>query len=191
MTNLEGRVILRRRAVDRRRRVRTDSRCCAALAAALGKRPRSSVRRQPRRCSTSCGARPRGGAGRLLGHHLRAHRPRRRRVLAVPDRRSSGHAAPVCRYVSDAERPRAVSRASSTARRPKSATTTSTRCILTTGRVLAHYQSGTQTRRVAQLDATAPEPLAEMHPLHGARARPDGRRAGDPARPAGGRRPSR
>jgi assimilatory nitrate reductase catalytic subunit len=35
---------------------------------------------------------------------------------------------------------------------------------LTTGRVLAHYQSGTQTRRVAQLHALVPEAVAEMHP---------------------------
>ena len=35
---------------------------------------------------------------------------------------------------------------------------------LTTGRVLAHYQSGTQTRRVPQLMDAAPEPIAEMHP---------------------------
>ena len=35
---------------------------------------------------------------------------------------------------------------------------------LTTGRVLAQYQSGTQTRRIAQLAGMAPEPLAEMHP---------------------------
>ena len=35
---------------------------------------------------------------------------------------------------------------------------------LTTGRVLAQYQSGTQTRRVASLDARAPEPSAELHP---------------------------
>jgi assimilatory nitrate reductase catalytic subunit len=36
---------------------------------------------------------------------------------------------------------------------------------LTTGRVLAQYQSGTQTRRVAALDARAPEPIAELHPM--------------------------
>ena len=35
---------------------------------------------------------------------------------------------------------------------------------LTTGRLLAHYQSGTQTRRVPQLMDAAPEPIAEMHP---------------------------
>jgi assimilatory nitrate reductase catalytic subunit len=36
---------------------------------------------------------------------------------------------------------------------------------LTTGRVLAQYQSGTQTRRVAKLAALAAEPVAEMHPV--------------------------
>ena len=35
---------------------------------------------------------------------------------------------------------------------------------LTTGRVLAQYQSGTQTRRIAELREMAPEPLAEMNP---------------------------
>lgn len=36
---------------------------------------------------------------------------------------------------------------------------------LTTGRVLQQYQSGTQTRRVAQLAEAQPEPVAELHPL--------------------------
>jgi assimilatory nitrate reductase catalytic subunit len=35
---------------------------------------------------------------------------------------------------------------------------------LTTGRVLAQYQSGTQTRRVARLNDMAAEPCAELHP---------------------------
>jgi assimilatory nitrate reductase catalytic subunit len=35
---------------------------------------------------------------------------------------------------------------------------------LTTGRVLAHYQSGAQTRRVARLNKAAPEPYVELHP---------------------------
>ncbi|MEU4566754.1 molybdopterin oxidoreductase family protein [Micromonospora sp. NPDC023956] len=35
---------------------------------------------------------------------------------------------------------------------------------LTTGRVLAHYQSGTQTRRVGALRRTAPDPFVELHP---------------------------
>jgi assimilatory nitrate reductase catalytic subunit len=36
---------------------------------------------------------------------------------------------------------------------------------LTTGRVLAHYQSGNQTRRIAEITKLMPEPLAEMHPV--------------------------
>ena len=35
---------------------------------------------------------------------------------------------------------------------------------LTTGRVLAQYQSGAQTRRVAALAEAAPEPFVELHP---------------------------
>ena len=35
---------------------------------------------------------------------------------------------------------------------------------LTTGRILAHYQSGSQTRRVPELFEMAPEPMAEIHP---------------------------
>ncbi|WP_084073564.1 molybdopterin oxidoreductase family protein [Demequina sp. NBRC 110052] len=36
---------------------------------------------------------------------------------------------------------------------------------LITGRVLQHYQSGAQTRRVAELAAAQPGPFVEMHPL--------------------------
>ncbi len=35
---------------------------------------------------------------------------------------------------------------------------------LSTGRLLAHYQSGSQTRRISQLQALCPEPLIEIHP---------------------------
>ena len=48
---------------------------------------------------------------------------------------------------------------------------------LTTGRVLAHYQSGTQTRRVGQLLETTPAPVAEIHPHE---ARRHGLSDGDP-----------
>ena len=122
-----------------------------------------------------------GGAGRLLRHHLRADRRRGRRVLAVPGRRSPGHAAPVRRSVSDADRPRALSCRRRTSRPPRRATAT-IRCYLTTGRVLAHYQSGTQTRRVAELQRAAPEPLAEMHPRRrGCAGVADGERHADDA----------
>ena len=47
---------------------------------------------------------------------------------------------------------------------PPRSSTTSTRCWLTTGRVVSQYLSGTQTRRIAALVAQYPEPLCEMHP---------------------------
>lgn len=37
--------------------------------------------------------------------------------------------------------------------------------VLTTGRVLAQYQSGAQTRRVAELNAAEPGPFVQLHPL--------------------------
>jgi assimilatory nitrate reductase catalytic subunit len=40
----------------------------------------------------------------------------------------------------------------------------------TTGRVLQHYQSGAQTRRVAELNAAVPEAYVEVHPDTAARA---------------------
>ena len=36
--------------------------------------------------------------------------------------------------------------------------------VLTTGRVLSHYQSGTQTRRVPELDGVEPAAFVEIHP---------------------------
>lgn len=36
--------------------------------------------------------------------------------------------------------------------------------IVTTGRLAGHYQSGTQTRRVPELAAAEPDPIAELHP---------------------------
>nr|WP_307822690.1 molybdopterin oxidoreductase family protein [Oerskovia jenensis] len=50
---------------------------------------------------------------------------------------------------------------------------------LVTGRVLQHYQSGAQTRRVADLDRIVPGPFVEMHPILGFRL---GIRDGDPVR---------
>ena len=75
---------------------------------------------------------------------------------------SSGHAAAVRRALSHADgraRFHAVSH-----RSPAEERDDEYPLYLTTGRVLAHYQSGTQTRRVRALQAIAAEPFAEMHP---------------------------
>ncbi|MFC5632476.1 molybdopterin oxidoreductase family protein [Streptomyces bullii] len=49
--------------------------------------------------------------------------------------------------------------------------------LLTTGRVVAQYQSGAQTRRVDELNAAAPSPFVELHPRLAARL---GASEGDP-----------
>ncbi|MER6029750.1 molybdopterin oxidoreductase family protein [Streptomyces sp. NPDC001851] len=49
--------------------------------------------------------------------------------------------------------------------------------VLTTGRVVSQYQSGAQTRRVAELNAAAPGPFVELHPRLAARI---GAAEGDP-----------
>ncbi|MEU5538512.1 molybdopterin oxidoreductase family protein [Streptomyces sp. NPDC020362] len=49
--------------------------------------------------------------------------------------------------------------------------------LLTTGRVVSQYQSGAQTRRVAELNAAAPGPFVELHPRLAARL---GASEGDP-----------
>ncbi|MFI6353380.1 molybdopterin oxidoreductase family protein [Streptomyces sp. NPDC050743] len=49
--------------------------------------------------------------------------------------------------------------------------------LLTTGRVVSQYQSGAQTRRVAELNAAAPGPFVELHPRLAARI---GATEGDP-----------
>ncbi|MCZ0989371.1 molybdopterin-dependent oxidoreductase [Streptomyces diastatochromogenes] len=49
--------------------------------------------------------------------------------------------------------------------------------LLTTGRVVSQYQSGAQTRRVAELNAAAPGPFVELHPRLAARLGAD---EGDP-----------
>jgi assimilatory nitrate reductase catalytic subunit len=50
---------------------------------------------------------------------------------------------------------------------------------LTTGRVMQHYQSGTQTRRVSRLNDAVPEAFVEIHP---AMAASHGIASGDPVR---------
>ena len=109
MTNLEGRVIRRRRAMAPPPGVRSDIEILCGLAAALGKRHGFAFGRRSRRVCRAA-RRDARRARRLLRHYLRAARRQRRRVLALSGRRSSRHAAVVRRRVRDDERPRAIPR---------------------------------------------------------------------------------
>jgi assimilatory nitrate reductase catalytic subunit len=166
-TNLEGRVVLRRRAVAPPDGVRTDLEIITAIAERLG-RGEWFVSAEPRdvfdelRRATAGGVADYSGItyDRLergeavfwpcpsLGHpgtpRLFAER------FATPSGRARFHAV---RHGEPAEQPDAAFP-----------------YHLTTGRVLAQYQSGTQTRRVERLTRIAPEPTAELHPLVARRA---------------------
>nr|WP_307862769.1 molybdopterin oxidoreductase family protein [Pseudonocardia parietis] len=165
MTNLEGRVLRRRRAVAPPPGVRTDLEVISGLAAALGapgefpSDPRT-VFDELRRASSGgiadytgvsyarldagealhwpCPAEGHPGTPRLFTDRF-AHPDGRARMVPVD------HVGPDEDV--DADYP----------------------LRLTTGRVLVHYQSGAQTRRVTELAATAPEVFVEVHPDTAAR----------------------
>lgn len=174
MTNLEGRVLRRRRAVVAPPGVRTDLQVISGLAEALdapGDFPAdpATVFDELRRASAGgtadyagisydrldagealywpCPAEDHPGTPRLFTDRF-AHPDGRARMVPV------GHVEPD--EAVDDEFPLTV----------------------TTGRVLVHYQSGAQTRRVTELAAAAPEAFVEVHPDTAARY---GLADGDPA----------
>lgn len=162
MTNLEGRVLLRRRAVDPPGEVRSDTEIIVDLAAKLG-RGHLFPSAAPREIFDELRRASAGGPADYSGityERIEAedgvfwpcpaedHPGTKRMFLdrfATDDGRARFHVvhpAPAAEEPCD-EFP----------------------MYLTTGRVLRHYQSGTQTRRVPQLADDGPEPFVEMHPM--------------------------
>jgi assimilatory nitrate reductase catalytic subunit len=161
-TNVEGRVVRRRRALDPPPGVRTDTEILIALAARLGHDAQFSytgsrdVFEELRRASQGgpadysgisyerldagdgvfwpCPAPHHAGTPRLFADQFptASGRARFHAVLHQPPREDWDDAFPL---------------------------------YLTTGRVLAHAGTGTQTRRTAALNALVPEAVAEMHPV--------------------------
>jgi assimilatory nitrate reductase catalytic subunit len=180
MTNLEGRVLLRRRAVDPPGDVRTDAEALTAIAEKLGRG--EFFTSDPRAIFDELRRASAGGAAdysgityeriaaengvfwpcpevgerngdntpiQSYGHGTRStvHPGTPRMFLdrfATPDGRARFHAI---KHRPAAEEP--------DAEYP---------FYLTTGRVMAQYQSGTQTRRVATLNDAAPNAFVEIHP---------------------------
>jgi assimilatory nitrate reductase catalytic subunit len=166
MTNLEGRVILRRRAQPPPEGVRSDLDILCALARALGRRDGFTYDSERDVFDELCRATAGGIADYAGLSYERLERsdgvfwpcpdpdhPGTPRLFAdtfpTPGGRARFHATPH----RDTGEPR-------TDRFP---------LLLTTGRVLAQYQSGTQTRRVGTLCDAAAEPHAEIHPMTAAR----------------------
>ncbi|KPC58829.1 molybdopterin oxidoreductase family protein [Streptomyces chattanoogensis] len=166
-TNLEGRVLLRRRALDPPPGVRTDLEVLSGLAARLDREKGfptdpEEVFDELRRASAGGPADysgityeriaaedgvfwpcPETDAAGRPGVHPGTPRLFLDR-FATPDGRA--------RFVPVAHRP--------AAEEPDEAFPV----VLTTGRVLAQYQSGAQTRRVAELNAAEPGPFVQLHP---------------------------
>ena len=160
MTNLEGRVLLRRRAVEPPPGVRTDTEILHELAKRLGSPARFDV--APRDVFGELGRASAGGAADYSGisyERIEAeqgvfwpctsdtHSGTPRLFLdrfATPDGRANFF--PVL-FHGAAEQPDAEFP-----------------YVLTTGRVLAHYQTGAQTRHVPELCAAEPFGFVEIHP---------------------------
>jgi assimilatory nitrate reductase catalytic subunit len=161
MTNLEGRVIRRRRVLAPPGEARTDVEILCDMAARFGC-PEKFSYAEPRQvfdelCLASAGG-PADYAGMTYdrieanqGIHWPCPSPEHPgtpRLFADRFPTPDGNA-----------RFRAVQHAS-----PDEEPNADYPLYLTTGRVLGQYQSGTFTRRVKRLAALAPEPLAELHP---------------------------
>ena len=160
MTNLEGRVVLRRAAVAPPPGVRTDLDVLSGLAERLGCGP--AFPSDPRAVFEELGRASSGGAADYAGISYER--------LAAGD----GIFWP-CPDADGPDTPRLFLDAFATAdgrarfhavghRKAAETPDDEYPVYLTTGRILRHYQSGTQTRRVAALHAAAPEPFVELHP---------------------------
>jgi assimilatory nitrate reductase catalytic subunit len=171
MTNLEGRVILRRQAVDPPAGVRSDLEVIAGLASRLGST--AAFPTDPEEAFAELARASAGGRADYAGityDRIRAEHgvfwpcptpehPGTPRLFADAFATPDGRARCVAvDHVGAAEQP-----------------DDDYPVHLTTGRVLAQYQSGAQTRRIADLPDEGP--FVEMHPMLAARV---GARDGEP-----------
>ncbi|HZG02864.1 MAG TPA: molybdopterin oxidoreductase family protein [Streptomyces sp.] len=175
-TNLEGRVLLRRKAVDAPPGVRTDLEVLHALAARLGwekgfPTDPEEVFAELRRASAGGPADYSGITYRRIAEEDGVFWPCPE-VPAVDEADDpAGDYSPaphpgtprlfLDRFATDDGRARFVP----VTHRPAAEEPDADHpLLLTTGRVLAQYQSGAQTRRVAELNDAAPGPFVELHP---------------------------
>jgi len=176
MTNLEGRVLLRRRAVDPPAGVRGDLDVISGLAVRLGQPPR----RFPTDVEEVFDELGRASAGGPADYSGIDHgRLRAGEVLHWPCP-APGHPGTPRMFLDGFGHPDGRARFAAVDHRPPpEATDERFPLWATTGRVLQHYQTGSQTRRTPELVDSAPEVFVEVHPDTAARA---GLAEGDPAR---------
>jgi assimilatory nitrate reductase catalytic subunit len=160
MTNLEGRVLRRRRAVDAPAQVRDELAVLADLASRLGcTAPFDS---DARAVFTELGRATAGGKADYAGIDYDRLDAGEALYWPCPAR---DHAGTPRMFLSSFGTP--TGRASMTPvvpRRPADDLRPDAPLFLVTGRLLAQYQSGAQTRRVPTLNRSADGPFVEMHP---------------------------
>ncbi len=160
MTNLEGRVLLRRRACDPPPGVWSDTQIIAALAEQLGyeqffpAEPRA-IFEELRRASA-------GGIADYSGISYERIAAEDGVFWPCPDEQHPDTPRVFLdRFATDDGRARFVP----VEHRPAAEEPDDDYpFFLITGRVMAHYQSGTQTRRVKELRDAVPQALVEIHP---------------------------
>jgi assimilatory nitrate reductase catalytic subunit len=162
MTNLEGRVILRERALTPPDGVLTDLEILCRLGQLLGRREQfcftsaRAVFEELRRATA-------GGIADYSGITYEKIKAQQGVFWPCPSEEHEG----TPRLFQDGFFPAADGRARFHAvhyEPPAEEPSVAWPLYLTTGRLLNHYQSGTQTRRVARLMEMAAEPFAELHP---------------------------
>ncbi|MFJ9879213.1 molybdopterin oxidoreductase family protein [[Kitasatospora] papulosa] len=159
-TSLEGRVLLRQRAVTPPPGVRSDLEVLHALAGLLGHgkgfpADPEEVFDELRRASA-------GGPADYAGITYARIAAEDGVFWPCPDEDHAGTPRLFLeRFATDDGRARFVP---VTHRAAAEETDAEYPVVLTTGRVVSQYQSGAQTRRVAELNATAPGPFVELHP---------------------------
>ncbi len=160
MTNLEGRVIRRRRAVPLPEGVRTDLRFLTDLAGRLGRGRFFTA--EPREVFDELRRASAGGVADYAG--ITYQRIEREGGVFWPCPAEEHPGTP--RLFADGF-PTSDGRARFHRvehRDPHELPDDDYPYVLTTGRLMRQYQSGTQTRRVKELAAAEPEPAAELHP---------------------------
>ncbi|MFB7594967.1 molybdopterin oxidoreductase family protein [Streptomyces sp. NPDC056160] len=171
LTNLEGRVLRRRRAVSAPPGARGDLRVLRELAVRLGE-PADRYPEEPRLVFEELRRASRGGRADYSG--ITYERLDAGEALYWPcpqNPEGPAHPGTPRMFLDGFAHPDGRARFQEVDHR-EPAETPDDRFPLwaTTGRLLAQYQSGSQTRRVPDLMRAAPEPTVEIHPDTAARA---------------------
>ncbi|MCS0639771.1 molybdopterin oxidoreductase family protein [Streptomyces sp. LP05-1] len=170
MTSLEGRVLRRRALLTPPPGVRDDLRVLRDLAVRLGE-PASRYPTEPRAVFEELRAASRGGRADYSGISYERLDAGEALHWPCPDT-APDHPGTPRLFLDRFAHPDGRARFAAVDHRGPAETTSEEYPVYaTTGRVLAHYQSGAQTRRVAELAEAAPEAYVEVHPDTAARCR--------------------